>query len=82
VEVLDKYTLRVIYREPFAPALESWNMGIIPKHLLEGKDLSSPEPNRKPLGTGPYRFTEWITGQKIALEAFDDYSKILPAHSS
>ena len=73
VRAVDRYTVRVAYREPFAPALESWNMGIIPKHRLEGADIASPEVNRNPVGTGPYRLTEWVTGQKIVLEAFDDY---------
>ncbi len=73
VEAPDKYTVRVTYREPFAPALESWGMGIVPKHLLEGKDLSSPEINRNPVGNGPYRLAEWVTGQKIVLDASDTY---------
>ena len=73
VEAPDRYTIRVHYNEPFAPALESWGMGILPKHCLEGKDMASPEINHKPVGTGPYRFREWITGQKIVLEAFDGY---------
>ncbi len=73
VEAPDRYTIRVHYNEPFAPALESWGMGILPKHCLDGKDMASPEINHKPVGTGPYRFREWITGQKIVLEAFDGY---------
>jgi len=73
VEAFGKYTVRVTYKEPYAPALESWGMGIIPRHVLEGKDLTSPEVNRNPIGTGPYKLKEWITGQKIVLEAFDDY---------
>src|SRR5208337_2138183 len=73
VEAPDKYTVQVTYKEPFAPALESWGMGIVPKHLLEGKDLSSTEVNRHPVGNGPYRFAEWVTGQKIVLNAFDNY---------
>jgi len=73
VEIADKYTVRVTYKEPFAPALESWGVGIMPKHALEGKDLTSEEVNRKPIGCGPYRITERITGQKIVLDAFDDY---------
>ncbi len=73
IKALDKYTVQVTYKEPFAPALESWGMGIVPKHLLEGKDLSSPEINRHPVGNGPYRLTEWVTGQKIVLDAFDNY---------
>ncbi|MBI4684830.1 MAG: peptide-binding protein [Nitrospirae bacterium] len=73
VEALDKYTVKVIYKEPYAPALESWGMGIIPKHILEGKDISIEYYNRNPIGTGPYKLKEWVTGQKIVLEAFDDY---------
>jgi peptide/nickel transport system substrate-binding protein len=73
VEALDKYTLRVFYKEPYAPALESWGMGVIPKHILEGKDITFEKYNRNPIGTGPYTLEEWVTGQKIVLNAFDDY---------
>ncbi|HMK56768.1 MAG TPA: peptide-binding protein [Dissulfurispiraceae bacterium] len=73
VESIDRYTVKVTYKQPYAPALESWGMGIIPKHLLEGRDLASPEINQNPVGTGPYKLKEWVTGQKIVLEAFDQY---------
>ncbi len=73
VEAIDRYTVRVRYKEPYAPALESWGMGIIPGHILKGKDLKSEVFNRNPIGTGPYRLKEWVTGQKIVLEAFDGY---------
>ena len=65
--------MRVQYNEPYAPALESWGMGIIPKHVLEGKDMTSTEVYQNPVGTGPYRLKEWLTGQKIVLDAFDSY---------
>jgi peptide/nickel transport system substrate-binding protein len=71
--VVDKFTFRVTYKEPFSPALESWSMGVIPKHLLDGKNLNTAEFNRKPVGTGPYKLKEWIAGQKIVLEANDRY---------
>lgn len=73
VEAIDPYTVRAAYKEKFAPALESWGMGIIPKHLLEGKDVGSEEFNRHPVGTGPYKMKEWVTGQRIVLEANDTY---------
>lgn len=73
VEALDKYTVKVIYKEPYAPALESWGMGILPKHILEGKDITNEYYSRNPIGTGPYKLREWSTGQKIVLEAFDNY---------
>jgi peptide/nickel transport system substrate-binding protein len=78
VEVLDRYNIKITYKEPYAPALESWGMGIIPKHVLEGKDLTSPEINRHPVGTGPYKLKDWVTGQKIVLEAFPDYFEKKP----
>jgi peptide/nickel transport system substrate-binding protein len=48
-------------------------MGIIPRHIYEGKDLIADTANRQPVGTGPYRLKEWVSGQRIVLEAFDDY---------
>lgn len=70
---LDRYTFRVVYGKPFAPALASWGINILPAHLLEGKDISKSELARKPVGTGPYRFAAWIPGQKVVLDAFADY---------
>ena len=72
-EVVSRYVFRVTYRKPFSPALESWTAGMIPKHLLEGKDINTDGFNRHPVGTGPYKFREWISGQKIVLDANDDY---------
>ncbi len=72
-EVLDPYTFRVTYDKPFAPALTSWGSAILPRHLLEGKDITRSPLARHPVGTGPYRFKEWVTGQKIVLTANPDY---------
>ncbi|HIJ88839.1 MAG TPA: peptide-binding protein [Desulfuromonadales bacterium] len=69
----DASTIRVTYGEPFAPALASWGMNILPAHLLEGQDITKSPLARKPVGTGPYRFKEWLSGQKIVLEANNDY---------
>lgn len=74
VEALDDHTVRVTFKEPFAPALESWGMGILPRHHLEGKKIDDEEYTRRNLvGTGPYRLKKWVTGQLIELEASPDY---------
>lgn len=78
VEVLDPLTLRVRYKEPFAPALESWMIGIIPKHLLEHEDLNTTPLLRRPVGHGPYRFVRWKTGELIELAANPDYFEHRP----
>lgn len=73
VSALDNYTIKVTYATPFAPALASWGASILPAHLLEGRDITRSPLARKPVGTGPYRFREWVAGQKIVLDANPDY---------
>ena len=73
LSALDPLTIRVIYDKPFAPALASWSTSILPAHLLEGQDITKSPLARKPVGTGPYRFKEWIAGQKIVLDANPEY---------
>ena len=72
-EVIDDYTFRVTYEKPFAPALISWGTAVMPRHLLEGKDITTSPLARSPIGTGPYRFKEWITGDRIVLIENPDY---------
>ncbi|MCD8568433.1 MAG: peptide-binding protein [Geovibrio sp.] len=72
-EVIDPLTVKVSYAEPFAPALLSWSMAVLPKHLLEGKEAAKSSLMRSPVGTGPYRFKEWKSGESITLEANDEY---------
>lgn len=72
-EAVDPYTFRVTYKEPFAPALESWGTAIQPKHLLAGQDITKSPLTRSPVGTGPYKFVKWDAGEKIELQANPDY---------
>ena len=72
-EVLDDYTFRVTYDKPFAPALISWAASIMPRHLLEGKDITASPLRRMPVGTGPYIFKEWIGGDRVILTANPRY---------
>ena len=70
----DPNTFVVEYARPFAPALASWGMHVLPRHLLEKyPDISRSPLNKKPVGTGPYRFVEWKTGEKVVFDANPDY---------
>ncbi|WP_237671360.1 peptide-binding protein [Desulfobacca acetoxidans] len=72
-EAPDDYTFRVTYPRPFAPALGSWGLAILPKHLLSGQDITRSPLSRHPIGTGPYRFKSWKTQDRIVLTSNPDY---------
>ena len=73
VIALDKYTVSVRYSEPYGSALESWTIGMIPKHILQNRDINDSSFDSKPIGTGPYKLNEWQRGQLLKLEANGDY---------
>jgi peptide/nickel transport system substrate-binding protein len=86
VEALDPYTVRVTYRKPYAKALLSWGLSILPRHLLEryvteGKLKEAPQNWTAPVGTGPYRFKEMKAGEKVVVVANQDYFKGRPSIS-
>ena len=67
VEVVDPMTLRLRLREPNAPLLAS--LCIPAANLISPKFIDQ----RHPVGTGPFRFVEWIPNERIVLEANPDY---------
>jgi peptide/nickel transport system substrate-binding protein len=71
--LIDKYTFEATYEKPLARILLSWMLDIMPKHLLEGKDISNSPLSDNPIGAGPFKFKQWDRGQKIVLEASDTY---------
>ena len=62
---LDKYTVQATLPQPFAPFLVRSGMSVLPKHLLAGKDINRAKFNRQPIGTGPFMFKDWVTGDHL-----------------
>ncbi len=73
LEVVDDYTVKITYTEPFSPGLASWGIGIMPRHLLEKEDLNTTAFSRMPVGTGPYKFKSWRSQEKIELTSYKNY---------
>lgn len=79
VEALDDFTVRFTFTEPFAPLLSTlaYNISIVPEHVLSAMDLSLPSGPTAfvthPIGTGPYRFVEQVSGSHFVVEANPDY---------
>ena len=82
IEIVDDHTIRFKLRYPsgsFLAVLTNPRAGIVPEHLLKGQDLNTAEFNRKPVGTGPFKFVEWRRAERIVLEANDKYHAGRPA---
>ncbi|WP_025030283.1 ABC transporter substrate-binding protein [Nitratireductor aquibiodomus] len=76
IKARDDHTVVFTLKEPFAPfilAFEASSAPILPKHLYEGQDYRNSPYNNKPVGTGPFKFSEWVRGSHIHLTAFPDY---------
>lgn len=73
MKVLDDYKISITLKEPNVAFLDYMTIGILPKHLLEGKDIVTDGFNQKPVGTGPYKLISWDMGQSITLEKYDGY---------
>lgn len=64
IKRFDDKTLQFKLPEPFAPFLDYATFGVLPKHLLESvsaDQLAAAEFNLKPIGTGPYKFSQLMT---------------------
>ncbi|MFF5261726.1 ABC transporter substrate-binding protein [Actinomadura viridis] len=60
-------------RHPYAAFANRLTLGIVPSEELTGGRLESSPFNTRPIGTGPYRFTEWRRGERLVLTANDRY---------
>lgn len=73
VEIIDDYTVKLTSEEPDPLFLRfvagSW--GIIPTDYYNEVGLEGIEAH--PVSTGPFKFVEWVKGDRITLEAFEDY---------
>ncbi|MCE5327102.1 MAG: ABC transporter substrate-binding protein [Planctomycetaceae bacterium] len=71
----DDYTFVVTYRVPYTDCTSSWMMGLIPRHILEGKSGNwwADHFNSTPIGTGPYKNVEWVHNEYLKMQANEDY---------
>ncbi|WP_426167585.1 peptide ABC transporter substrate-binding protein [Sandarakinorhabdus sp. DWP1-3-1] len=69
IDTPDALTVVCHYRKVvpgFATTL--FTFGILPRHLLEGVDLNTAPYNDRPVGTGPFRVTDFRRGQYVTTE--------------
>ncbi len=78
VEIVDPHTVRFITTQPHALMLDHLNelMILAPRYY---SSVSPDEAALKPVGTGPYKFVEWVRDDHVTLAAHPDYWKGTPA---
>lgn len=71
IEKVDNYTVRVKTKVPNAEFLLGlfW-LHIYPPNVLKSNPSSLSD---RPIGTGPYKVVDWVKGERIVLEANDNY---------
>jgi len=79
-EVVDDMTVKMTFSAPFAPLLSFLTdpfAGIVSPTAVEtaGDDFGN-----QPVGSGPFKFKEWVKGDQITLERFDDYKSFHPMY--
>jgi len=72
----DDYTAVVKLQDPYAPFIPflAWyGTQMMPAHLYEGTDWNDNPANQRPVGTGPFKFVEWIKGDHVTLTKNEEY---------
>jgi peptide/nickel transport system substrate-binding protein len=73
----DASTVVITLKKPFGPFLFSLacenNAGILPEHVFAGTDILKTAAERPPVGTGAFKFSEWVRGDRIVFKAYKDY---------
>lgn len=72
VEEVDKHTVKMSFKEPFAPILSivatAWYTAIVPYDFTPENNL-----NEKASGTGPFMLVEYLPDDHVSLKANPDY---------
>jgi peptide/nickel transport system substrate-binding protein len=77
-EVVDEYTAKVTFEEPYAPFLTYAAAGTLAMLSPEGTQAQGDEVNATPIMSGPYQITEYLPRESITITRWDGYNRTLP----
>ena len=72
IEKVDEFTVLFRLNNIYAPFLHNLTVGILPKHLwagISGQNFPLAEYNLKPIGSGPYKFKEYVKNKDGKIES-------------
>lgn len=93
VEVVDDYTVKVHLKFPYAPLDRVFSFTITAPFSPRAVKELGDKLGAQPVGTGPFKLSEWVKGDRIVLVRNDDYYgkkptleriifKVIPEHGT
>ncbi len=73
-QVVDSYTVRIVLSEPFAPLLDTLSQVYLGMASPTAVELWGDEYQLHQVGTGPFRFVEYVPEDHILLQRNPDYA--------
>ena len=77
IETIDSSTNSVTFPNPYGLVPESFhNAYVVARENIkdeQGGMAGADDDFSNPIGTGPFTFNEWIAGEKVVLDRFEDY---------
>lgn len=77
-DVVDPQTIKVNFKEPYAPFLTYAASPFLVFLSPEGTQKQGNEVTTKPITTGPYQFTEYVAKDHAKMERWDGYKRKAP----
>jgi peptide/nickel transport system substrate-binding protein len=78
IETPDPHTVLFRFKEPYAPFLalvDMVNAPILPQHVYAEGDVQKHPANSAPIGSGPFKFKDWVRGDHVTLVRNEQYFK-------
>jgi peptide/nickel transport system substrate-binding protein len=72
VEVIDDYNFKIHLTDPYGP-MEATLASFV--DVVSKKAVTTSNPQLKPVGSGPYKMTQWVQGSHVTLQRWEKYYK-------
>lgn len=71
IKIVDDYTVKLITKKPFPPFLSRlWDAAIVSQQVYKKYGENAV---KHPIGTGPFKFVEWVRGSHLVAEKNENY---------